>query len=206
MKRRNFFTILGRMMQKAHNRGSFFRTLERQIEQEKREARRAERNRLRRERNASKAASLLVRIRRVQAMDLYKMTEHVPTNFFGERGPQFEEVKRLYNKKARILWFLQGLYKYWMFDYEGQGWSSKRGFRYSKHRKHYDKMFEGHLEKMRQRRWDEKRAKVRARRLKKDPEYYNKRELDRDIKYETQESQIRIRDEKIQVEDLIWDE
>lgn len=67
-------------------------------------------------------------------------------------------------------------------------------------------MLELHTEKMKQRRWDEKRAKVRARRMKKDPEYYAKRELDRDIEYETQESQIRIRDEKIQVEELIWDE
>lgn len=206
MKRRNFFTILGRMMEKDHRRGSFFRILERQIKREEREAKRAERNRIRRERNASKAARILTRIHKVQAIDLYKMTQHIPTNFFGERGPQFEAVKKLYNKKARILWFLQGLYKYWMFDYEGQGWSARRGFQYSRHRKHYTTMLELHTEKMKQRRWDEKRAKVRARRMKKDPEYYAKRELDRDIEYETQESQIRIRDEKIQVEELIWDE
>lgn len=130
------------------------------------EQKRLERYKARRAANETKAYRILLRLRRVEAIDLFEMTQDIIPNFFGEKDMQFDEVKRLYLKKARIIWFLTGLYKYWAFDYEGQGWSAKRGFGYKRHRDYYYTLLEVHYEKMRQQRWDLKRAKVRTRRNK----------------------------------------
>lgn len=142
----------------------FFDDLDHETREIERERLRLERYWARRRANGDKAYRVLLRWRKVEAIDLFKMTQHIEPNFFGEKTLQFDEVKRLYEKKARIVWFLAGLYRYLMFDDEGHGWSSKRGFHYSRHRKYYAKLREGLSEKVRQAKWDAKRARVRRRR------------------------------------------
>lgn len=144
----------------------FFDNLDKIKDNAKREAIRLERYRARRAINVDKAYRILRRLRRVEAIDLYKMTQHIEPDFFGEKHIQFDAVKKLHDKKHRLVWFLKGLYIYLAFDQESPGWSSKRGFSYSRHRAHYERLYEGHMNKLRQEKWDLKRAKVRARRNK----------------------------------------
>lgn len=158
-----FYTDLDALFEKLF-KSEFFDNLDTIRDNSIAEQKRLERYRARRVVNLTRAYPILLRLRKVAVIDLYEMTKSIGPNFFGEKTLQFNEVKRLYEKKARIVWFLLGLYRYLAFDYEGPGWSAKRGFHYSRHRKHYLALREKHLEKVRQKKWDLKRAKVRARR------------------------------------------
>jgi hypothetical protein len=129
-----------------------------------REVEQAERYKARRAANIAKSERVLNRFRKVQSMDLFAMTQHIEPDWFGDKQFQFEAVKELHKKKTRLMWFLKGLYVYLAFDQEVDGWSAKRGFRYSRHRAYHAKVMENHKEKLRQEKWDLKKAKVRKRR------------------------------------------
>lgn len=161
-RRRSFFRDLDTVFT-----GPFFDDCIEMADSIERERLRVERYLRRRAINAPKAYRILMRIRKVEAINLFKMTQDIEPDFFGRKTEQFDRVKELHEKKARILWFLRGLYHYWAFDEERFGWAVKRGFTYSRHRKHYYKLLEVLAEKVRQAKWDLKRAKTRSRREKK---------------------------------------
>lgn len=158
-----FFEELDLMAEKLY-RAKFFDDCDAMTADLERERLRLERYRARRKANGDRAYRILLRLRKVLAIDLHRMTQHIEPDWFGEKHLQFAEIKRLYDKKARIAWFLTGLYNYLAFDYEGQGWSSKRGFKYSRHRAHYYKLLDTHRENLRQQKWDKKRERIRSRR------------------------------------------
>lgn len=109
----------------------FFSNLDKITDERVREAERIVRYRARRAANEAKALRILHRLRRVESIDLYLMTQHIEPDWFGEKDMQFKAVKELHVKKARIVWFLKGLYRYLAFDQEVDGWAVKRGFHYS---------------------------------------------------------------------------
>lgn len=159
----SFYAELDAMYASVYG-GQFFDDLDAIRDANLREQQRLERYRARREANEKKAHRVLLRLRRVQAIDLFKLTQHIVPDFFGSKQIQFDRVKEIYEKKARIVWHLSGLYRYLAFDVEDRGWAAIRGFHYSRHRKRWFKLLEEHREKVRQQKWDLKRAKVRQRR------------------------------------------
>lgn len=159
-----FFTDLVAIEKARWSSGFFDGLAQAQIAADE-EADRVERYRARRRRNGPAALRVLSRLRKVESIDLFKMTqeEWIP-DFFGEKHLQFERVKELHLKKARLVWFLTGLYQYLAFDFEGHGWTIRRGIKYSRHRKVWYRLLETHRENVRQQKWDRKRAKVQRRR------------------------------------------
>ena len=149
--------------------GPWFDDLEAIVRKEQEEREKLERYRARQQTNTPKAIHIMRRIKRLEAIDLHRMTHHIPPDWFGERHLQFAEVQRLYIKKSRMLWYLKGLYHYLMFGLELPSWKAKRGvFAYSKHRAYYAKLLPQHAEKLKQARWDAKRARVKAAREKRE--------------------------------------
>lgn len=117
-------------------------------------------------RNRAKAGRLLKRLQFVRDFDVWKATEHIEPDFFGDNTRRFNRVKQLHAKKNRIWWVLNALYHYWAFDYVAPGTNPKRGLTYSKYCKVYMGHKENHKENVLQAKWDAKRAKVRERRAK----------------------------------------
>ena len=144
----------------------FFRDLDKIRDTDSHDRERLARHRARRQANIKKSERVLKRLHKVQDMDLYRMTQHIEPDWFGDKHEQFQAVKELHTKKTRIVWFLKGLYVYLAFDQEIDGWAVKRGFHYKRHRAYHAKVMEGLSERIRQEKWDLKRAKVRARRKK----------------------------------------
>lgn len=128
------------------------------------ERKREQRERERREANRAKAMRLAMRLEVVRRFDIWKATEHIGPNFFGDNSKRYARVKQLYAKKARIEWILSSLYTYWMHGYVRPGTFPKKGLTYSKYRKVYMGHKDTLQEKIKQEKWDKKRAKVRKRR------------------------------------------
>jgi len=117
-----------------------------------------------RDANLPKAQRLYKRLQVVREFDLWKATAHIEPDFFGSNKIRFNYVKSLYEKKARIEWTLKALYNYWAYDEIIAGFNPRRGFKYSTHRRVYLHNLAQHKENMRQKKWDAKRARVRAQR------------------------------------------
>jgi hypothetical protein len=103
-------------------------------------------------------------LRRIEDIDLYRMTLHMPPDFFGNQTQRFDKVKELYEKKARIVWHLKGLYMYLAFDEKSHnGWKLRNGTQYSKQRKVWFKLLRKHKENVeenrKQAKWDKKRQR-----------------------------------------------
>lgn len=161
-----FFRDLDVVAQRMIESG-FFTKLDRLIAKEQKAQEFAIRLQRRIERNKRRADAVLSRIRQVESIDLFKATKHIGPNFFGEKTLQFEAVKVLHQKRDRILWYLRGLYTYLITGTQVNGWAKHRGLNnYSKHRTHYYALLELHKDRLRQEKWDKKRAKVRERRRK----------------------------------------
>lgn len=137
-----------------------FRDLQDEIDKERRAYER-------RKRNEARGKRLLRRIYVVDHFDLWKATAHMRPNAFGNYD-RFERVKELHNKKARLQWILYAMYYKFVFNtpYNGMDRDKKLPTKFSKFAKQYDRLYEDHLENVRQARWDEKRARVRARKQK----------------------------------------
>lgn len=114
--------------------------------------------------NVRRALHIQKWLNRVKNIDLFQMTAHIEPNFFGDKKAQFDEVKRLYEKKTRIVWVLSGLHHYLAFDEHLVKQTQHKKLTYSAFRKVYYKQLEKHRENIRQAKWDAKRARVRARR------------------------------------------
>lgn len=155
-KAEDFFTDLGLM-------SGFFDDLDDMIRKDIREIERQQRYEARRNLNAAKARRIHTRIVRVRAFDPWAKTEHIKPDVFGDNYERKSAIMALENKRLRIHWVLWAMYHYWMFDESTKG-AKRYGKRYSLYRKLFDRHVALYAEKLKQDKWDKKRAKVRARR------------------------------------------
>jgi len=70
------------------------------------------REKVRRKANKARAVRLHNRLNIVRDYDVWTDTAQIEDTW-----DRYEQVKRAYRKKARLLWVLTALYQYWMFDY-----------------------------------------------------------------------------------------
>ena len=135
----------------------FFLDLMDEIERDKREQRR-------RERNKQRGYRLAHRIKIVDSFDIWKATAHMRPNFF-DNDDRYEVVKVLYQKRQRLSWILHAMYWRFVYDRPYRECTYKLGSgKFSRFSRLYEKIEANHHENVKQARWDEKRAKVRARR------------------------------------------
>lgn len=142
----------------------FFADIDALIRQEALDAEKQKRYWERRARNLVKAQRIQRRMQLVRDYDIWKLVAHMEADFFGEWDERNARIKLLYAKKTRLNWVLVSLYNYWAFDYKGPGFDPKKGLTFSRICRQYDNNFETFKEKLKQEKWDRKRARVRARR------------------------------------------
>ncbi len=159
MKMGTFFVKLDRVF-----KGKFFSRLERMSQKIHEEEEYLRLYRERRITNGPRAGRVLARLRRVEAIDLFKMTQHIKPDFFQSKRKQFDAVIELGEKKGRIVWYLNALYNYLAFDDDRHFLPYLGTNSYSHHRAYYYELLEDLAEKVKQAKWDKKKARVRARR------------------------------------------
>jgi len=129
----------------------------------------AERYRLKRERNMLKALRIRPRLYRVQSFDIWANAEQQGEDDWGDLTPRNNEVKALYARKAKLVWILTTLFNYWSFDYRPTDFRpNKKTLTFSYLSKRYDEYLEQLKEQVRQDNWDRKRARVKAAREKRE--------------------------------------
>jgi hypothetical protein len=158
----DFFTDL-----KYHNEfnSQWFWDLEEAKAREREQREKEEHYWARRRVNLHRALHFQVWLKRVEKIDLFKMTAHIEPNFFGEKQAQFDAVKKLHEKKARLIWVLSALHHYLAFDHHLFKQTQNKKLTYSAYRRVYLKQLEKHRENIKQAKWDAKRARVRDKRL-----------------------------------------
>jgi hypothetical protein len=150
---------------------SIFDDFDQLAQEEKLAEEKRERYRLKRERNLRKALRIRPRLYRVQNLDPWAETSHIPAeDDWGDRRPRYEAVKAFHARKDRLLWVLTSLYNYWSFDYvQGQSFKpNKRTLTFSFLADKYDTILDELRERVRQENWDRKRARVKSRREKRE--------------------------------------
>lgn len=142
-----------------------FAEFDRLAHEEKLEFDRQERNKVRRANNLAKALRIRPRLYAVKAFNEWATTQ-LGEDEWGDLTPRNNEVKAMYAKKAKLLWVITSLFKYWAFNERPYPTfkANKRTLTLSYLSKQYDKFLEDLQERVRQENWDRKRFRVRARR------------------------------------------
>lgn len=168
MPKSQFFSDLDTLIAQRKEEG-FFRDLDFIIAERKRDRDHYERYWARRRASQRRAVHLQSYINRVEKFDPWKTILGIDPEFYFTDELYEKEmklrIKRLINKQLRLLWTLRALHHYLIGDKAHPG--SKRSLKYTVHRRMWYRNLKTHKEKVRQARWDEKRARVRSRRAKK---------------------------------------
>lgn len=158
----------------------FFEELDGLILEEKQELARMKKYREKSDRMLRKAQHIKPRLDKVLDFDIWKNARiNVGRDFWSTSDDVATEVKRLYAKRDRLIWVLCGWYNHLIGGNPATGtWYDPPGmnkpYKFVRLCKRYDAFIDNMQERIKQEKWDAKRARVRARREKLNGHYGKK--------------------------------